>query len=83
MVLTLPFLVCAAALLYFLARHEGWLESWARRSTPRTSPPNEPGKGAPQPQTATRGRRPRRGDRLEVFEEFLSSLARDDSEDVP
>lgn len=80
MVPTLPFLVFAAAFLYFLAAHEGWLESFARRSARRAPGPD---RDTAQAQAAAGAPRPRRGDRLEVFEEFLSSLARDDSEDAP
>lgn len=80
MILTLPALVLLAAVLYFVARHEGWLDSMARWSENRTGR-GGPGTGRRSP--GQLGKRPgdADGERLEVFEEFLSSLGRDDSEE--
>jgi len=69
---TLPWIVILAALLYFVASQAGWLESigrasQGRRKKPRVLPP------APAPKEDSAA------DRLEVFEEFLRSLGRDDS----
>jgi hypothetical protein len=80
MILTLPALVFAAALLYFIARHEGWLDAIARWSAEGTRRPRQSGgqgrPGAPRGHPGGGD-----GDRLEIFEDFLSNLGRDDSDE--
>jgi hypothetical protein len=76
MVLTLPWIVILAGLIYLVASKAGWLESvgrWSQR-------PKTPGAGRRFPPTPPAGGEatPRR---LEVFEEFLRSLGRDDPKD--
>jgi len=75
MLLTLPAIVLLAALLYFVASRAGWLESIARWS--ERKPPSgraiKPSPAAPKGEASAR--------RLEVFEEFLRSLGRDDPKD--
>lgn len=72
MFLSLPWIVILAALFYFVASQAGWLESIGRASQGRRKNlrvlPRAP---TPREETAA--------DRLEVFEEFLRSLGRDDS----
>jgi hypothetical protein len=75
MLLTLPGIVILAALLYLVASNAGWLDSAARwskgphgRRSGSTLPPNKTETDAS----------PRR---LEVFEEFLRDLGRDDTPD--
>jgi len=76
MLLTLPWIVILAGLIYLVASKAGWLESVGRWSQRRRSPgverrlPPSPPEGG---QTSPR--------RLEVFEEFLRSLNRDDPKD--
>jgi hypothetical protein len=73
-ILTLPWIVILAALLYLVASRAGWLDSlaqWNRR-------PRKPVIRRALPPTAERDASPRR---LEVFEEFLRNLGRDDTED--
>jgi len=79
MLLSLPFIVILAALMYFVASKAGWLDSMARwRGRPR--PPRGRRSGTPlrpsPPESSDATPR-----RLEVFEEFLRSLGRDDSQD--
>ncbi len=77
MALTLPLIVVLAALLYLVASNAGWLEALGRRSQQKG-----PGSGrrrGPLPPTAGEDQAASRR-RLEVFEEFLSNLGRDDSE---
>lgn len=80
MLITLPVLVFAAALLYFVARHEGWLDAIARWSADW---PRRPRGDGGQGRLGARRKPPADGEggRLEVFEEFLSSLGRDDSDE--
>jgi hypothetical protein len=79
MLLTLPGIVILAALLYLVASNSGWLDSVARWSRRPRSPrgrgpgPTAPPKGREAPDASSR--------RLEVFEEFLRNLGRDDSQD--
>jgi hypothetical protein len=76
MFLALPWIVILAGLIYLVASRAGWLESvgrWSQR--PRT-----PGAGRRLPPAPPEGGEasPRR---LEVFDEFLRSLGRDDPKD--
>jgi hypothetical protein len=74
MILTLPWIVVLAGLIYLVASRAGWLESlgdwWQRRRRPGPRLPPSPPEG--------REASPRR---LEVFEEFLRNLGRDDPKD--
>lgn len=69
----IPLIALAAALLYLIASRAGWLDDLGRRQAgpgPRERPrvlPRARGKVDPK-------------DRLEVFEEFLRHLGRDDSD---
>ena len=77
MALTLPWIVVLAALLYFVASQAGWLEALGRRS--RQDDSGSRRRRVPPPPVAgdVEGAARRR---LEVFEEFLNNLGRDDSE---
>lgn len=77
MTLLLPFIVLGAAGLYFLARHEGWLDNRASRS-PR---PPDPGSGRKKPPGDPPGGQEASADRLAVFEEFLGGFPHDDGKD--
>jgi hypothetical protein len=77
MFLTLPWIVILAGLLYLVASKAGWLEAIARWSRRRRPPGG--GRLGPPPPPSDGGEASRR--RLEVFEEFLRSLGRDDSQD--
>jgi hypothetical protein len=77
MFLTLPWIVILAALLYLVASKAGWLEALARWSQ-RPRPPHGRPPGPPPPPRGGQGASSRR---LEVFEEFLRNLGRDDSQD--
>ena len=76
MFLTLPWIVILAGLIYLVASKAGWLEAvgrWSQRRRPpagsRRFPPSPPEGGEASPR------------RLEVFEEFLRNLGRDDPKD--
>ncbi len=77
MALTLPWIVVLAALLYLVASNAGWLEALGRRSQQR-GPRSGRRPGPPPPKSGEDEGANRR--RLEVFEEFLSNLGRDESE---
>ena len=77
MALTLPWIVLLAALLYLVASHAGWLEALGKRSQQRRPPTARRRAPAPPASGEDQGSNRRR---LEVFEEFLSNLGRDDSE---
>jgi hypothetical protein len=77
MFLTLPWIVILAGLLYLLASKAGWLEAFSRWWQ-RPRPPGGRHLGPPGPPSGGGEASPRR---LEVFEEFLRSLGRDDSQD--
>ena len=79
MILSLPVLVILAALTYFVASRAGWLDSIARwRGRPPSPRGRRPGTPLPTAPSESSDATPRR---LEVFEEFLRSLNRDDSQD--
>jgi hypothetical protein len=76
MFLMLPWIVILAGLIYLVASKAGWLESfarWSQRRRPpdggRRLPPSPPEGGEASPR------------RLEVFEEFLRNLGREDPKD--
>ena len=77
MFLTLPWIVILAALLYLVASKAGWLESISRWS-PRRPPPGGGARRVPPPPPQSGETSP---SRLEVFEEFLRNLSRDDPKD--
>ena len=65
MFLTLPWIVILAGLIYLVASKAGWLEAVGRWSQRRRPP--DGGETSPR--------------RLEVFDEFLRNLGRDDPKD--
>jgi hypothetical protein len=76
MALTLPWIVILAALFYLVASKAGWLEALGKRSQQRGQVKRRRGPGEPVgPDDEGAVRR-----RLQVFEEFLSGLGRDDSD---
>jgi hypothetical protein len=77
MVLTLPWVVILAGLLYFVASRAGWLDAISQWSQRRKPPGGRPRPSPPR--SGEGGEPPAR--RLEVFEEFLRNLNRDDSQD--
>lgn len=77
MVLTLPWIVILAGLLYLVASKAGWLDSIGQWSQRRNQPGGRPRRSLPR--SGEGGEPPAR--RLEVFEEFLRNLGRDDSQD--
>jgi len=74
---TLPWIVVIAALLYLVASKAGWLEALGKRSQQRG-----PGgsRRRPPPPGGTSDDEGAARRRLEVFEEFLTNLGREDSE---
>jgi hypothetical protein len=77
MILTLPWIVILAGLLYLVASKAGWLEALGRWSQQRRPPRGQARRMPPSPPEGGEAT-PRR---LEVFEEFLRSLGRDDPKD--
>ena len=77
MALTLPWIVVLAALLYLVASNAGWLEALGKRS--QQGRPGTGGRRSPPPPKAGEDQGASRR-RLQVFEEFLSNLGREDSE---
>ena len=77
MAFTLPWIVVIAALLYLVASKAGWLEALGQRSQQRG-----PGgsRRRPPPPGGTSDDEGAARRRLEVFEEFLTNLGREDSE---
>ena len=77
MLLTLPWIVILAALIYLVASKAGWLESVGRWSQRPRRPDGAARRFPPPPPDSNESS----SHRLEVFEEFLRSLGRDDPKD--